>query len=297
MNCDIHIVLVADNRYCNFAGAVIASVFKTAHREDIIHVHIVHDEITTQNKRKIETLLSLRQSSTIDFILADTHKIPEITLPRHISQATLYRLQLPKLLPQLDRVLYLDCDVIVIDSLSLLWNIPLDGNLIGAVCDCNRKLEEHKHNLGIAGEYINAGVLLMDLHAMRNHNICEEFQKQLECSTDRITMADQDIINIILQGKIRILDLRYNLSGGFFKGDYGKNYYSEKDIATAVENPCILHFTSARKPWTLKTPRHPFWELYFDAVKNTVYSAECLRFIKKYILPKARVKWPVLSCF
>lgn len=289
-----HVALATDNKYVPYAAAVIASALKHAGQNDSLCFHIIADGVEEKQKESLRSLKALHGKVEFEFITPNVADLPKIKLTiSHISRASLFRLQLPELLKGCDKIIYLDCDTIVLDSLKELWKTDLSNSLMAGVCDYNGRLTVHNTQLGITkGKYINSGVLVMNLRRMREEKISEKFMDTAASMADKLTMGDQDIINIALQGKIKCLDLRWNLSSGFFKGDYPDCPYSRTEICEAIRKPGIIHYTSARKPWTFKTPRHPLWEHYFDAVRDTKFSSEFKRMIKKHVLPKAIVKGP-----
>lgn len=289
-----HVALATDNRYVPYAAAVVASVLKHAGQNESLCFHIITDGVEEKQKESLKSLKTLHDKVEFDFITPNIADLPKVKLTiSHISRASLFRLQLPELLKGCDKIIYLDCDTIVLDSLNELWNTDIGSSLIAGVCDYNGRLTSHNTKLGITeGKYINSGVLVMNLKRMRDENISDRFMDTAALMADKLTMGDQDIINITLQGRIKWLDLRWNLSGGFFKGDYPDCPYSVTEICEAIRKLGIIHYTSARKPWTYKTPRHPLWEHYFDAVRDTRFSSEFKRMIKKHVLPKAIVKGP-----
>lgn len=114
---------------------------------------------------------------------------------------SLIRLALHRILPDIDRVLYLDCDTIVIDNISALDNLDLHGKLIAGV----REPAKSKN-----GHYINAGVLLMDLKRLRETGKGDELIEDI--NTHKYDFPDQDCINHVLRADIAELPVSYNMS-------------------------------------------------------------------------------------
>lgn len=289
-----HIALTTDNFYVPHAAAVIASVLKNAEEDESLHFHVISADITAKSEESIRSLKKLHKSVEFSFIKPEIERLPKVKLVvEYISAASMFRLQLHELLSNIDKVIYIDCDVIVMDSLHDLWNTDLGDSMLAGVCDYQGKLADHLSGIGFnIGKYINSGVMLINLAKMRMENTMPKMMQIANAAGTRITMGDQDLINLTFQGRIKILDLRWNLSGAYFRADYADCPYSLEEITDSVKNPGIVHFTGKRKPWTYKTPRHPFWYTYYDSIRNTAFSSEFKYAIKRYILSRPSINGP-----
>ncbi len=166
----------------------------------------------------------------------------------HISRETFFRYLLPELLPDLDRVLYLDADLIVCAALDTLWATPLEGAYAAGVEDSYVRRSAYDRELGLTGDevYVNAGVLLLNLKAMRQANITEQLF-ELSAAT-ALRFMDQDAINLAFRGRIRGLPERYNVTADSLR----------RKIRPFRGHPVILHYTSPWKPWQSRIPL-AFW--------------------------------------
>jgi lipopolysaccharide biosynthesis glycosyltransferase len=158
--------------------------------------------------------------------------MPDNVLP----DLTYFRLMIGSLFPELDRLLYLDCDLVVRKSLRPLWNTPLCGKTLGAVEDQGRdeKLAREKRLLG-ADPYLNSGVLLVDLDAWRGR---ESERRFIEFARENRDLPrnwhDQSLLNAVLKDEVLFLDRTWNVMVGTPEG--------------IPENPAIVHYTFS-KPW------------------------------------------------
>lgn len=118
-----------------------------------------------------------------------------------------------------------------------MWNININDYYCAAVKDLNFDTEKYKKCIGMNDneEYINAGVILFNLKKLREDNIAEKYFKNNEIYKDKIKYQDQDVINITLSDKIKIIDSIYN----FTRNDKTKNR----------NDAVIIHFVGAKKPW------------------------------------------------
>lgn len=183
----------------------------------------------------------------------------------YISVETFYRFYIPSLLPEYDKVIYLDADILVFDDLQNLYKIDVDQVYVGAVKDTyvtsivgqNKKSETRpkisfrdylatvlnvKHT-----QYFNAGVLLLNLKKIRRDNI---EPKLWNFAIDRspLDFQDQDVLNAVLGNKVKLIPPRWNL----YK-DYTHKTINRSDCQTT---PGIVHFAGREKPWNTKNPSY-----------------------------------------
>ena len=167
---------------------------------------------------------------TLDEKLFDAYK--NIKTHSYLPICSYYRLKLSTILPNTDKIIYLDCDVIVNKSLKELIVEDLCENIIGGVLDINKRM------LNKNPSYVNTGMLVMDLKKIREQHIEDEFLDWTQKHIDTIKMGDQEIINEVLKGKIKVLDDRWNVQSSNFT-----------NRSSYTKNPWIIHFVSKRKPW------------------------------------------------
>lgn len=205
----------------------------------------------------------------------------------HIEEAAFYRLLIPELLTGYKKCIYLDCDVLVNGDLRELFMMDLENNYIAGVRDCHlvsSHVTKHQQNLGIPSleNYINSGVLIMDLEKMRKDRLVAKFLKQSE--KDNL-YEDQDVLNFCCYGHIKILPLKYNLFH-FYKGSTIKelfgNPFFKKDFSFNWNYPFILHMGGFQKPWLDKKYKgaKAWWKLadiYRDSVLYKDCKKQCLQ--------------------
>lgn len=177
---------------------------------------------------------------------------------RGISAGTYLRLALPTLLPEVDRILYLDADVLVRESLLPLWETPLEGKVLAAVKGAVNLTEKWEWNSkrpywhlleGMKGGYINAGVTLLNLAEVRKRKLDARWNA---LTREKLYYQDQDILNITCQGEIVYLPPKYNRLAYLSATDYeqfaAEGIFTEAECAQAQEHPAILHY-AGDKPW------------------------------------------------
>ena len=127
---------------------------------------------------------------------------------------------LPTILPkEIDKVLYIDGDIICLDSLKELWETPLENFSAAAVPDmrCNDIRVLNRLSFNRADDYFNAGVMLINLDWWRKNDIQNKSIKFISENRDICKFHDQDALNVVLHGTIQTLSIRFNLQEHFFE--------------------------------------------------------------------------------
>lgn len=177
---------------------------------------------------------------------------------RGISAGTYLRLMLHRLLPDLDKILYMDVDVLVCGSLLPLWRTDLTGSLLAAVkgavnlsdkWDWNSGRPYWKLLEGQKGSYINAGVTLLNLEEIRRQRMEEQWN---ELAKEKLYYQDQDILNITCRNQIVYLPPVYNRLAYMEDNDYNRfveeTVFTAEECEAAIHSPVIIHY-AGDKPW------------------------------------------------
>lgn len=296
----INIVMSFDDNYAEHACAVINSILAhTANHADI-NIYIVYGESLSETARhNLQNLY--KDKIVLIFKKIDNKYANAFPLGiKYISQSTYYRLFVQDILPEtVERLIYLDTDIIICDDIVDLWNIDLKGKTIAGVRDIDEI--ENRHNaFGRTSKstYINAGVLVYDIALAKQKYgpLSRYFMEVYYNNRNNLQYQDQDIINIAFQDDIAILPLRWNIISFlyFFSPllmEYNINdlssQHSVSEITQALKNPAIFHFIGRRKPWS-KSCLNPFKKLYWHyrmqdpGFKRTF--SQCLRSWNYYIV-------------
>ena len=229
----INICLSCDENYAQYAGVVIASILANSKADEDIFIYILNGNISEASKNKILSLKSIKDCS-IKFVEVNEKDFEDYkNIPNHdyISISTYFRLKLATLLPEIDKIIYLDCDVIVCESLKELYNLNLGNNIFGGVLDIDLRLRNNP-------KYVNAGVLLMDLTKVRQYGIENQFLEYTQKNWQNIQLGDQGVINNVLRDKILNIPEKFNVQS---------ECYIRRSIFTKA--PVIVHFIGSKKPW------------------------------------------------
>ena len=264
---NINVCLAFDDNYAKYAGVVIASVLANAAETDCLHFYLLDGGVSTENREKILQFKNFKNCE-IDFITIDESLFEEykkVKTHAYITLATYYRLKITSLLPDVDRIIYMDCDVVVNTSLKELFESDLGESSFAGVNDLNLRMV--RKNPG----YVNAGMLVMDLKNIRKYGIEEKFLEYTKENVDKISCGDQEIINEVCKGNIVLLDPRWNVQSSNFV-----------NRSSYTKNPWIIHFVARKKPWhvgSLSVHRN----LYFKYLQLTPWALSAEE-LKKFAL-------------
>lgn len=270
----MEIVCSTDSCYVMQTGIMLTSLFEN-NREADIRVHVLHNGIDSNSITLIERI-ACDYGQKITFYLVDESLFSAFPIGRdgqntHVgtSYATYYRLFLSELLPNdINRVLYLDGDIIVMDSLNELWATDMHDKAIAAVPDSYNNKIEHYNRLHYPQQlgYFNAGVLLINLDYWRTNNVVSAFCQYASARPDSLYCHDQDILNYVFRDCKIVLPLRYNMLNEYwFKTRHSVvSWEFDNQIHYGQQHPAIIHFTGLPKPWfsNCHHPMKPEFEHY-----------------------------------
>jgi lipopolysaccharide biosynthesis glycosyltransferase len=159
--------------------------------------------------------------------------------------------------------------MIVRHSLADLWAMDLHGKLVGVVEDSDSFAVQYDQ-MGLApGVRFNSGVMLCDLHAMRQLPLWELYQQALDRFGDRLLAGDQDLLNHVMADKTMIISCKWNNATSVYREIVVYKCYDQKQVREAMSDPVIVHFTGRRKPWQFKRDRHPYAREYWQYLAYT----------------------------
>jgi lipopolysaccharide biosynthesis glycosyltransferase len=165
------------------------------------------------------------------------------------GKVTWYRIFAADLLPDVDRALFLDLDIIVLGSLRALWETELGDRYLAAVTNVLSPIDGKR--LVRAGfdprAYFNAGVMLMDLERLRQDQCGDAMRRY--ALTERLLLWDQDALNAVLGPHRLALHPRWNCMNSFFEFGWSEKFFGPGEIEEAKSDPAIRHFEGPAKPW------------------------------------------------
>lgn len=267
----IHVAFNIDSNYVRHCAVTMVSLFEN-NKEETITVHILANDLNERNK-KILIGLAENYENKVCFYTPDAELLKGLTIrkfSKRISMATYYRCILAEILPNdIDRLLYLDCDIVILGSIKSYWLTPLDGIGVAAVEDIGCK-EEGRYEIlkyPMEDSYFNAGVLMINLKYWREHHVGSACIEYYHKYPERILFNDQDLLNSILHKDKVLVNLYWNVQDGFYRNPKQMNQEWIEKFGEVLKNPIILHYTN-RKPWDYDS-QHPLRNEYFKYLDMT----------------------------
>ena len=270
----IPIFFAVDDYYIPFLAVGLQSLVEHSCEEYEYLIKILNTNISEKSKKKIKKYE--RENINIEFVDLNYYieKVKDKLYTRdYYTKTTYFRLFLPELYPQYDKVLYLDSDIIILEDIANLYNIDIGNNLVGAIPDDiiqnGKELQEYAEKVvGVSTykKYFNAGILLMNLDELRKFNFQEKFLYLL--GTTKFSVAqDQDYLNRICKGRVKYIDNAWDVMPA-----PGRN---KKD-----EELKLLHFNLTYKPW--RRDDVPYKEFFWEYAKKTEFSNEIQKIKENY---------------
>ena len=263
----IPVVYAADREYLLYAAISIMSIIKNKSDLYFYDINIFADDESSDDlKEKLETMsgegVSVRVWDVRNCFDEHMYSVG------HYSRQMYYRWLIPEILCYYDKVLYIDCDTVVIKDISKLFFTDIGDSCIGAV---NNFVREHRidyieNRLGVSiNEYYNSGVLLINCKSFREQGLKDRLTAYIKTEA-KLECPDQDALNVVCKGKIYRLEDEWNFqwhhrfTEQFEDGleeSYEKRYKRVSD-----KMPGIIHYTSQIKPWTEPERKYAdiFWE-------------------------------------
>jgi len=249
----MHVSCAVEGDYVPHSAAMLDSVIEHSGGCGV-HVHYLHGpDFTPESERLLRGMLDERGARVTFLDIAD-ERVEGLPTVGFTGKATWYRLFLPELLPDIDRVLHLDADLIAVDDLVPLWETELGDHYLGAVT--NVFMDHHLHRpgqLGLDGPetYFNAGVLLLNLAALRADGQSERMLDYARRNADRLEWRDQDTLNVVLGHRRLALHPRWNAMNAVLNFPQSADVFGAEAVEEARQHPAIRHYEgpAQNKPW------------------------------------------------
>lgn len=259
------IVFATDNNFAQHCAVAIRSVL--CHNKDV-EFYILTEGLTCDNEHKLRCVAD---TCPLHICKVDSEAVKDMPMPQknehHITIATWYRLFITQLLPSsVDKVIYLDGDLIVRGSLRELWQTDIRDKALAAVYYPNRN-------------YFNAGVLLLNLAYWRSHDLPKRYFDFISESQCVFPQRDQDVLNAVTGFETLALPWKYNAMTNELEliKERASGELLENIKKMEKDNPVIVHFSYRLKPWEFGC-RNPYKSEYRQLLKDTPYCGASLHF-------------------
>lgn len=271
---EIPIFFAIDDGYTPFLAVALQSLIENASKDYKYLIKILHTNVEKEHMQQIKKFES--ENVSIEFVDLSYYveKVKDKLYTRdYYTNTTYFRLFLPELYPQYDKVLYLDSDIIVLGDISELYNTQLGTNLVAAAPDdiiqCIKVFQDYAELVvGVAKyqHYFNAGILLMNLDELRKFKFQEKFLYLL--GTVKFSVAqDQDYLNRLCKGRATLVSHDWNVMP----------HVNEE---TKPEDIKLVHYNFAYKPWHFEDVKYS--EYFWKYAKKTEFYDEIIKVKDSY---------------
>ncbi len=272
MNKEIPVFFAVDNGYIPFLSVALRSLIDNTSNENKYAIKILYTNVTEENKIKIKKYET--ENISIEFV--DLNKqleeIKEKLYTRnYFSNTTYYRLFIPELYPEYDKAVYIDSDTVCLSDIAELYNTDMGDNLIAGIpdgviqaIDIFKDYVERVVGVADYNNYFNAGVIVMNLKELRDYKFEEKFIYMLEKIKFEVAQ-DQDYLNRLCKGRVKILDYSWNRMPVMGKTEGKIN---------------LIHYNLGAKPWYFDNV--VYQEYFWEYAKKTEFYNEIKELGTKY---------------
>lgn len=277
----INIALASDNNYAQHVAVVMTSIIANASEKNRLSFYLLSDGIADAKIQKLQATLAGTGAELVVCDLSNYKGFEKLYTSGHISKAAYFRLDMANILPtNVQRVIYIDVDLLAFKDIAELWHLDMDGKPIAAAPDygimASKRLIQQKHEvIGLATnkKYFNSGVVIMDLAQWRKYDYSSKVIKL--AANGNFPHHDQDALNKLFMDNWFELPLTWNVIPPIFdllpKVLFNSNF--RQNAIQARKNIAILHYAGRYKPWEFIS-KEGFNDRYYTYLKNTAFANE-----------------------
>ncbi len=259
----MNILLAVNAKYLKPAMTLIQSLYDN--EDASIHIYMLHSSLSDNDVAKLKRFTDERKVG-LTVIKVNGEMLGDMPLSHHFSIETYYRFFAQSLLPDsVDRILWMDSDMIVNRSIGEFYNQSFDGNLL-CVCESINKNPKEllvKLELPLNSKYFNAGIILFDLKAIRESIDPEAYFDYIRANREKITWLDQDVLNVFYNTKSKFCPT-YIYNNQFFS----ETVFSKEELTAMELTVSVYHYIGAIKPWQYKYENDLFKLYWKYALKS-----------------------------
>ena len=274
----MNLALATDANYLPLVHIALQSYFETNSAQ--VHVHLLSNKVPEEGISQVAELVQRNGGKFSAYPIDNLAERLGIDVPDTLAITAYARLFLASILPEdVNKVLYVDCDILFTDDISCLYQTDLKQNFVGGIQDLLLSDWYWKSiKIDTNEPYFNSGVLLLPLKLWREENLQDKFMDFLIANNGKVYHHDQGIINAVCAGRKTVCLPRYNVISNYFNYPYwilkktARLQYSEAEYKQASTNPAILHFTGvlSGRPWE-SICSHPFKERFNEVKSRTIF--------------------------
>lgn len=264
----ISIAYAPDDNYVN--QTVVSMKSALEHNEQVEFI-IMYSKLSAESMQKLGAV-----GGSLRLIKMDESQFADLTLSKWVTVQAWFRIKLPDLCKDLDKVLYLDCDTLIRGNLDELFSLDLTDKYLAGVKDV-WGVSKYVKRLGMkSGVYVNSGMLLFNCDYCRKEHFFDKVVEFAKNNAKIIEFCDQDSINKVIDEHKLVISPKYNLMDTWWRGGYYEfEGEEETEYLQSKENPVIVHLTGLKPAF--KGCGNKFKDEWWEVAKKTKIYDELLR--------------------
>ena len=259
-----HVTCNTDDNYAQHCCAMLCSLFEN-NRDMTFHVHLLTHGFAKDNASFLNELCH-RYNNELTIYDVDETKLNGVKIrkKRPLTKAAYYRILLPEILSEdIDKVLYLDCDIIVLGNVKELFEIELNDKALAACQDASPYTNLHRRQLGLdlKEKAFCSGLMVINLGYWRRTGAEEKLIEYSKREREVVYLHDQDSLNYVFKNQWYVLPYKWGVAP--LSIAVLDNSQKSFDIEEYVFNPGVIHYASPAKPWfDVWTPQRKYYLKY-----------------------------------
>ena len=277
---NIAVTFAANDYFAPFMSAAIQSIIDTRSKKNNYDINILHINITENNQNKILSMADNYKNVSIRFVnVKDYVDISKLYTDNRdtITVEAYFRLLIPYIFPDYEKMVYLDGDMIIKRDIADLYNENMDGYMLASsrdlwgISEYNIKGSDclrWRKSIGIKepDNYFISGMLVFNIPEINKKYTIDDVMKV--AYSRKWVQHDQDVLNVMFQDSLKLLSVKWDFMYGF-AGIYSLPEHLFKEYEEALHEHYITHYGTTRKPWT--RVYYPEYMEFWDAASRTPF--------------------------
>ncbi len=285
-----HITYACNQPYAQYVAVSLKSLCDSQPQcADVIwKIHILTDGISRKSQKQLETVCALRQDFQLVVHVIRGEELQGLPTER-FTHITYFRFFIADLIPDAERVFYIDTDCLILDDISAVFSLPLEKT-IAAVANPFDKKNKCRLNLSQSSCYFFAAPILINISKWRQNNYTQQLIDWCHHHKEQLVYPDLDALNVLLQDDVIQLPTRYNIVPLFLQVHLFSNKAFTTELRECLFSPAIVHFASCA-PWYQDEYKNPFDELWHATNQTLKHPAQITYRNKGWLGLKHRIKY------
>jgi lipopolysaccharide biosynthesis glycosyltransferase len=269
----IPVLYCIDGAFWQHMAVSIASLLDNSPQNEFRIFVVSANEMDAADVSKLRSMIEAKNSHLEALVYSQATNYQHLPTHSHLTFAMYLRLFMTEYLdPSIEKILYLDSDIIICSDIQELWSLPLGDSYIGAAPEPYNRRQREPLGFSSTDFYVNSGVMLVNLKRWRADQVLPRLLDFAEKNQEIIYSPDQDIINSVFRGRISDIGYEWNWQALFPRFSPAELGLDRETFAQLRRTPKLVHFTSAYKPWFYRWQPH-YKEIYYKYLAQTPWAA------------------------